>query len=89
MKNIFCKDCNEGCLASAGGCVIYRRRDGGVDVRLRETTHHMNALEFEVVARLFKLALGVSVTTSGYGPVLTRHLEDEGYKRSDDGVDGQ
>ncbi len=56
-----CTTCTGRCLASTQGCAIYRRWDDTLDVRINETTYHMSASEFDVVARLFKLVLGMRV----------------------------
>ncbi len=61
MTKFPCAGCTKKCLAVGDGCSIYRRRDGIYDVEIDETTHHMDASQFEAVARLFKLVLGISV----------------------------
>ncbi len=72
-----CADCTDGCLASTNGCAIYRRPDGSLDLQIEETSHHMNALQFDALARLCKLALGMDMHNKPPSPIKT--VEEMGF----------
>lgn len=57
--------CRKERLASMASSVIFRCRCGIYHVRVNGTTLHLTASQFNVTARLFKLALGMSAGQRG------------------------
>jgi len=52
-------DCKKECLAALAGGVIFRCRCGVYHVRINGTTLRLTASQFDDMARLFKVVLGM------------------------------